>query len=76
MHNFALCTALLSNQAWQLLRRCTTRYFPSGSIIADSRREADGLMVVTSGKVCRQILERNLTKFDLKKFEISVKKSA
>ena len=26
-------------------------YFPSGSIIADSRGEAKGLMVITSGKV-------------------------
>ena len=26
-------------------------YFPSGSIIADSRAKAKGLMVITSGKV-------------------------
>ena len=35
----------------QLLLRCTTRYFPAGSIIADSRERANGLMVITSGKV-------------------------
>ena len=36
--------------AVQLLLRCTTRFFPAGSIIADSRSPAEGLMVVTSGK--------------------------
>jgi hypothetical protein len=35
----------------QLILRSETRYFSKGSIIADYRDDANGLMVVTSGKV-------------------------
>ncbi len=35
----------------QLKLRSTTKYFSEGSIIADSREAAKGLMVVTSGQV-------------------------
>jgi hypothetical protein len=40
----------------QLLLRCKTRYYPVGSIIADSREEAEGLMVITAGKVLNSSL--------------------
>ena len=36
---------------WQLILRSESRYFCKGSIIADSREEATGLMVITSGQV-------------------------
>ena len=35
----------------QLILRGQTKYFAKGSIIADSREEAQGLMVITSGFV-------------------------
>ena len=35
----------------QLILKCKTRYFSKGSIIADSRENAGGLMVVTAGQV-------------------------
>jgi hypothetical protein len=35
----------------QLILRSQTRYFAKGSIIADSREEAKGLIVITSGQV-------------------------
>jgi signal-transduction protein with cAMP-binding, CBS, and nucleotidyltransferase domain len=35
----------------QLVLRSETKYFSQGSIIADSREEATGLMVITSGQV-------------------------
>ena len=35
----------------QLIMRSETRYFSKGSIIADSREDARGIMVVTNGKV-------------------------
>ena len=35
----------------QLILRSETRYFSKGSIIADSREEAKGLIVITSGQV-------------------------
>ncbi len=35
----------------QLLLKCETRHFAQGSIIADSREEAKGLIVITSGQV-------------------------
>jgi hypothetical protein len=35
----------------QLLLRSETRYYPQGSIIADSREDARGLLVITSGQV-------------------------
>jgi hypothetical protein len=40
----------------QLLLRSKTRYFSRGSIIADSREQARGLIVITSG----QVLENNM----------------
>ncbi len=36
----------------QLLLRSKTRYFSRGSIIADSRENARGLIVITAGQVC------------------------
>ncbi len=41
--------------AWrvQLLLRSETLYFPAGSIIADSKSKAKGIMVITSGQVWR-----------------------
>jgi hypothetical protein len=36
----------------QLLLRSETLYFPAGSIIADSKSKAKGIMVITSGQVC------------------------
>ncbi len=36
----------------QLLLRSQTRYFAAGTIIADSRDQANGILVVTSGQVC------------------------
>jgi hypothetical protein len=36
---------------WQLLLRSETRCYSQGTIIADSREEARGLMVITSGQV-------------------------
>ena len=33
------------------MMRCKTRHFCAGSIIADSREDATGLMVITSGSV-------------------------
>jgi hypothetical protein len=35
----------------QLILVSTTRYYAEGSLIADSRELAEGLMVITSGKV-------------------------
>jgi hypothetical protein len=35
----------------QLILRSSTKYFAKGSIIADSREMAKGLMVITSGQV-------------------------
>ncbi len=35
----------------QLLLRSKTRYYSRGSIIADSREKAKGLIVITSGQV-------------------------
>jgi hypothetical protein len=35
----------------QLLLKSKTRYFSRGSIIADSREEAKGLVVITAGQV-------------------------
>jgi hypothetical protein len=35
----------------QLLLRSETRYYSQGTIIADSREEAKGLIVITSGQV-------------------------
>jgi hypothetical protein len=42
---------------WQLLLKSETRCYSQGSIIADSREEARGLMVITSGqvKICHLI---------------------
>ena len=36
----------------QLLLRSETRYYSQGTIIADSRDEARGLIVITYGQVC------------------------
>jgi hypothetical protein len=36
----------------QLLLKSETRYYSQGTIIADSREEAKGLIVITSGQVC------------------------
>ncbi len=36
---------------WQLVLQSTTRYYAQGSIIADSREVATGLVVITSGRV-------------------------
>ena len=36
---------------FQLILKSTTRYFSSGSLIADSRELAKGLLVITSGTV-------------------------
>jgi hypothetical protein len=38
----------------QLLLKSKTRYYSRGSIIADSREESNGLIVVTAGQVCLQ----------------------
>ncbi len=35
----------------QLMMKSQTKYFSKGTIIADSREKAQGLMVVTSGSV-------------------------
>ena len=35
----------------QLIIRSETRYYAKGSIIADCREEAKGLMIITSGQV-------------------------
>jgi hypothetical protein len=35
----------------QLLLKSKTRYFSRGSIIADSREDAKGLVVITAGQV-------------------------
>ncbi len=35
----------------QLIQMSTTKYFSEGSLIADSRELADGLMVIISGQV-------------------------
>ena len=35
----------------QLLLKSKTRYFPAGRIVAEGRGKANGLMVITSGKV-------------------------
>ena len=35
----------------QLILRSEMRYYAKGSIVADSREEAKGLMVITSGQV-------------------------
>ncbi len=35
----------------QLMLRSETRYFPKGTIIADSSEDSKGLMVITSGQV-------------------------
>jgi hypothetical protein len=35
----------------QLLLRSKTRYYSRGSIIADSREDASGLLVITAGQV-------------------------
>jgi signal-transduction protein with cAMP-binding, CBS, and nucleotidyltransferase domain len=37
---------------YQLISRSETRYFAKGSIVADYREAARGLMVITSGQVC------------------------
>lgn len=42
----------LSPEVWsQLILKSETRYFAKGTIIADSRERARGLMVITSGQV-------------------------
>jgi hypothetical protein len=41
----------------QLVLRSETRYFSKGSIIADSREEAKGLIVITSGQVVLLLTE-------------------
>ena len=45
----AILTALVA--CYQLLLRSKTRYYPAGQIIAEKKGIADGLMVITSGKV-------------------------
>ena len=35
--------------------RCETKFFPAGTIIADSKGTADALLVITSGKVIRTL---------------------
>ena len=39
------------NYGCQLVLQSVTKYFSQGSIIADSREAATGLMVITSGQV-------------------------
>jgi hypothetical protein len=41
----------------QLLLRSKTRYYSRGSIIADSREQARGLIVITSGQVFKPELK-------------------
>jgi hypothetical protein len=48
----------------QLLLKSETRYYSQGTIIADSREEAKGLIVITSGQVCP---------FELQSFQLSFK---
>jgi hypothetical protein len=48
-----LCAGACALFAFQLLLMGTTKHFPAGAIIADSRSDADGLMVITSGQVRR-----------------------
>jgi hypothetical protein len=43
-----MCTHLTLGQ---LIQMSTTKYFSEGSLIADSRELADGLMVIISGQV-------------------------
>jgi len=42
--------------AAELLMRSKARYFPRGSILAESRNPANGLMVITAGKVKRAMV--------------------
>ena len=58
----------------QLLLRSETRYFAKGSIIADSRGDANGLLVVTSGQVslCLRLLELLLYMMDENQIHISL----
>jgi len=46
--------------AGELLLRSETRYYSKGTIIADSREEAKGLMVITSGQVAPSYLHITL----------------
>jgi hypothetical protein len=46
---------------FQLLLRSETRYYSKGTIIADSREEAKGLMVITSGQVFLTYVHFNLS---------------
>eukprot|EP00291_Cryptomonas_curvata_P024939 CAMPEP_0172173548 /NCGR_PEP_ID=MMETSP1050-20130122/13127_1 /TAXON_ID=233186 /ORGANISM="Cryptomonas curvata, Strain CCAP979/52" /LENGTH=407 /DNA_ID=CAMNT_0012845339 /DNA_START=2406 /DNA_END=3629 /DNA_ORIENTATION=- len=39
----------------ELLMKSETRYFPAGAIIADSRENANGIFVVTSGQVAAEL---------------------
>ena len=40
-----------TNEQLQLIMSSTSKYFAEGSLIADSRETATGLMVITSGQV-------------------------
>ena len=39
----------------QLILRSEVRYFAKGSIVADSREPAAGLVVITAGQVCEYV---------------------
>ncbi len=57
----------------QLLLRSTTKYFASGTIIADSKQEANGLMVITSGEVCQFISVKVASLARLLRFKIDIR---
>ena len=46
---------------YQLILRSEMRYYAKGSIVADSREEAKGLMVITSGQVEAEKAEEDIT---------------
>jgi hypothetical protein len=48
---FDSCSEVTHRIPVQLLLRSETRYYSQGSIIADSREDARGLLVITSGQV-------------------------
>ncbi len=41
----------LGDSTWQLLLRSKARYFAKDAFVAERRTPADGLMVITAGKV-------------------------
>ncbi len=49
----------------QLLLRSKTRYYSRGSIIADSKEKAKGLIVITSGQVLFLAVELDIVRFTI-----------